>query len=86
MISFSTSGWQLLTLIHVDQHADTLPEHAGMSLTYWLIGRFPSLSIRIGAIAINEMTATITIGQNAMSTAEERRPCIEELVYEPVKV
>ncbi|KAF4377331.1 hypothetical protein G4B88_005809 [Cannabis sativa] len=54
-----TSGWQLLTLIHVDQHADTLPEHAGMSLTYWLIGGFPSLSIRIGAIAINDMTATI---------------------------
>lgn len=30
-----------------------------MSLTYWLIGGFPSLSIRIGAIAINDMTATI---------------------------
>lgn len=28
-----------------------------MSLTYWLIGGFPSLSI--GAIAINDMTATI---------------------------
>jgi len=56
---FSTSGWQLLTFIHVDQHADTLPEHAGMSLTYWLIGGFPYLSIRIGAIAINDITATI---------------------------
>ena len=39
-----------------------------MSLTYWLIGGFPSLSIRIGAIAINDMTATITIGQKPYVT------------------